>query len=287
MKRFWSEVSVEAVLRDGPSTSSVPPQDERTLQRTAHPEERLRSRPSAASQSLRINCAFGAAASRRRVSKDGWRVALDGRSIRTQGGAPQVVPTPALAEALAEEWRGQGEEIDPTAFTFRDLADYAIDQVAPDREASIARLLPFAETDTLCYRADPDEPLFRRQQDLWEPLVAACEARHGLWLERVSGVVHHPQPRETIARFEALLDERDAFQLAALETLTSLAASLVAGLAAVEQGADPNALFAAANAEEDWQAELWGWDAQAEQGRAVRLAAFRKAAEFAQVAREE
>src|SRR5690606_31332536 len=35
----------------------------------------------------------------------GWRVSLDGRPIRTQGGQPQTVPKRTLAEALAEEWR--------------------------------------------------------------------------------------------------------------------------------------------------------------------------------------
>ena len=35
-------------------------------------------------------------------AEGGWRVTLDGRPIRTQaGGAPQVVPARALAEALA------------------------------------------------------------------------------------------------------------------------------------------------------------------------------------------
>lgn len=219
---------------------------------------------------------------------DGYRVLLDGRPIKTQArGVPQVVPTRALAEALAGEWDAQGEEVDAKAFFFRDLADYAIDRVAPDRDAAVARLLPFAETDTLCYRADPDEPLFRRQQEAWEPLVAACEARHGVRLERVSGIVARPQPAETLERLREVLAALDPFTLAALETMTALAASLVTGLAALEPDADPEALFAAANAEEDWQAELWGWDAQAEQVRAARLEAFGKAAEFARLAREE
>lgn len=218
-------------------------------------------------------------------AEGGWCVALDGRPLRTQGGAPQVVPTRALTEALAAEWEAQGEEVEPRAFVFRDLADYAIDRVAPDRPAAAARLLPYAETDTLCYRADPDEPLYRRQQEVWEPLVAACEARHGLRLERVSGIVHRPQPRETIARLEQTLGAFDPFTLAALETLTSLTASLVAGLAALEQDADAQALFAAANCEEDWQAELWGWDAKARERRDTRLEAFCRAAEFARLAR--
>ena len=215
----------------------------------------------------------------------GFRVTLDDRPIRTQGGAAQVVPTRALAEAMAEEWRTQGEEIDPKGFALRDLADYAIDHVVPDPAVSAARLLPYAETDTLCYRADPDEPLYRRQQELWEPLVKAFEARHGIGLERVSGIVHRPQPAEALARLRTVLEALDPFTLAALETLTRLATSLSIGLLALEPEADPDALFAASNCEQDWQAELWGWDAQAEERRAVRLVAFGKAAEFARLAR--
>ena len=125
----------------------------------------------------------------------GWRVLLDGRAIKSQGGgAPQVVPTRALAELLAAEWAAQGEEVDPSAFPFRDMADYAIDMVAGNRAETIAKLLRYAETDTLCYRADPDEPLWKRQQEVWEPLVAAFEAREGVHLERASGVLPKPQP---------------------------------------------------------------------------------------------
>lgn len=214
-----------------------------------------------------------------------WRVTLDGRPIRTQGGNPQIVPSQALAEALAAEWRAQGEEIDPKAFALRDLADYAIDHVRADRTAAIADLLRYAETDTLCYRADPDEPLYRRQHELWEPLVTGFEARHGVRLERISGIMHRPQPEATLATFGEILNALNDLTLAALATLTPLAASLMIALEALEPGADPAALFAAANAEQDWQAELWGWDLEAERARATRLAAFERAVEFARLAR--
>ena len=215
----------------------------------------------------------------------GWRVALDGKPIRTQAGTAQVVPTRALAEALAAEWRAQGVEVDPRAFVLRDLADYAIDHVRADRAATIAKLVAYAETDTLCYRADPDEPLYRRQQELWEPLVGAFEARHGVRLERVSGIVHRQQPHETLAWLRALLETFDDFTLAALATLTPLAASLTIALETLEPGAEPASLFAAANCEEDWQAEQWGWDRLAEDARRRRLQTFEAAAEFARLAR--
>ena len=214
-----------------------------------------------------------------------FRVTLDGRGVKTQGGQPQLVPTAALAEALAGEWSAQGEEIDPAAFVLRDLADLALDVIGPDRAGAIATLLRYAETDTLCYRADPDEPLHARQQELWEPLLTAAEARYDIHFERISGVLHRPQPAETLKRLETVLAAKDDFALAALTTLTTLAASLTVGLAALEPRADVPALWQAAELEAEWQAQLWGRDSEAETRQAKRFAAFSAAARFAELAR--
>ncbi|HTN15202.1 MAG TPA: ATP12 family protein [Sphingomonadaceae bacterium] len=215
----------------------------------------------------------------------GWRVTLDGRGIRTQRGAAQIVPSRALAEALAAEWAGQGEEIDTAAFRYRDLADYAIDVAAVDRAREVDSILRYGETDTLCYRAECDEPLFSRQEALWEPVLKRLEQVHKLRFERVSGVIHRSQPPETLAALKGLIETLDPFALAALRTLSSLAASLCVGLAALEEGADAEALWAVANAEEDWQAEQWGWEWTAEEKRARRLADFTTALDFARLAR--
>lgn len=215
----------------------------------------------------------------------GWRVTLDGRGIRTQRGAAQIVPSRALAEALAAEWASQGEEIDPAAFRYRDLADYAIDVTASDPANEIGSILRFGETDTLCYRAECDEPLFARQEALWEPVLKRLERVHKLRFERVSGIMHRAQPPETLAALRSLLETLDPFALAALKTLSSLAASLSVGLAALEEGADAESLWAIANAEEDWQAEQWGWEWTAEEKRARRLAEFTAALDFARLAR--
>jgi len=215
----------------------------------------------------------------------GFRVLLDGRPVKTQAGRPQIIPSRPLADAMAKEWDAQGEEIDPAAFLFRDLADYAIDMVASDPASVIAGLIPYAETDTLCYRADPEEPLYKRQQERWEPFLARFEAKHGLRFERVSGIVHRPQPAATLAALGALLEAQDDFTLAALNTLTTLAASLIIGLAALEGDADAENLWAIANLEEDWQAELWGQDWMAQERRARRLVVFGAAMRFAVLAR--
>lgn len=218
-------------------------------------------------------------------SEPGHYVALDGRPIKTQGGQPQVVASTALAQALAAEWAAQGETIDPAHFAFRDMTDYALDVVPGTREEIVAKLLRYAETDTLCYRANPDEPLWHRQREVWDPLVEALEQRDGVRFERVSGIVAKSHPPETLERLGARLESLDDFTLAALEQLASLAASLCIGLAALEDGADGEALWAAANLEEDWQIEQWGEDEEASARRAHRLGEFLKAMEFVRLAR--
>ena len=215
----------------------------------------------------------------------GWRVLLDGKPIRTPAKAAQIVPNEALAQVMALEWSAQGEEIDPAAFIFRDMADYAIDVVARDPAAAAADLLRYAETDTLCYRAEAGEALHDRQSEVWEPLLRAAEARWDVHFERVDGILHRPQPEATLTRMAAVLVPLDAFTLGALTTLTTLTASLVIGLAALEPGANGETLWAAANLEEDWQAELWGKDAEALALRARRLAEFSAAMRFAGLVR--
>lgn len=216
----------------------------------------------------------------------GWQVLLDGRGVKTVGGAPQVVPSVALAEALAAEWRKQGEKIDPHSLPLRNMADYAIDMVAPAPVAHAESLLGYAETDTLCYRADPDEPLHARQMAVWEPMLCAFEAAHGITLVRVSGVLHRPQPASALAVLRDRLLSLDPFVLAGVEAMTKLAASLVTALAALDAREDEAlALWQAACLEEEWQADLWGRDWEAEERRARREADFLRACGFAKAAR--
>lgn len=214
----------------------------------------------------------------------GFAVRLDNRMIKTAAGGPQIVPNLALAKALAAEWEAQGEALNRTLFRFRDLADYALDIVRAERVTAVSKLLAFAETDTLCYRADPDEALYRRQQDVWEPLLTCFEAREGVGLERVSGIMHRSQPVKTLEKLRARLNALDDFILAGLHTASSLAASLSIGLSALEKEANADSLWAAANLEELWQAELWGQDGEAEARLAQRRAEFGNAVEFMRLA---
>ena len=215
----------------------------------------------------------------------GWQVTLDGRPVKTRGGTAQIVPTPALGELLRAEWAEAPEEVQPAHFPLRDLADRVLDTLAADPEPVVARLLGFADGDTLCYRAEPDEPVARRQAQVWDPIVAGIESDLGIALGRTHGILHRPQSPESLAAIRARLESENAFVLGGLDVAASLAASLCIAFTGLREDADPQALWAAANLEEDFQAEQWGIDAEAKARRDEQEREFVRALDFARAAR--
>ncbi len=214
-------------------------------------------------------------------------ILLDGRPVRTPARALLTLPTPALAEAVAGEWRAQGERIDPKAMPFTGLANAAIDRVAPDPAAFAAPLAAYAETDLLCYRAEEPPALVAAEATAWDPLLDGARRRYDVHFEVASGIVHRPQPRATVARLAEALAARDAFALAAMNPLVTIGGSLVAALAVAERAIDADAAFAATHRDELWQAEQWGEDWMAADMRAARQRDFVAAADFLALLREE
>lgn len=209
------------------------------------------------------------------VSVDSDRVIrLDDKPVRTPGRVPLALPTDALADAIADEWRGVDEKVDPRAMPLTGLANAAIDRIAPDPAAFAAGLAKYGESDLLCYRAESPDQLIARQEAAWDPLLAWARARYDAHFETVAGVMHRAQPPATIARLAEATAARDAFALAGLSPIVTITASLIAALALAEGAADADTVWIAAQVDEDWQAELWGEDALAAETRALRQREF-------------
>lgn len=207
-------------------------------------------------------------------------IELDGRPVRTPARAALTLPTPQLAEAVAEEWRSVGEELDPRAMPLTGLANAALDQIAPNPVPFAADLARYGESDLLCYRAELPEPLVERQAMHWDPLLDWARTRYDVHFETTAGIMHRPQPPATIARLQEVVAALDPFQLAALSPLVTISGSLVAGLALLEGAADRETVWRAAQLDEDWQAEQWGEDELATRARNVRRADFDAAVRF-------
>lgn len=215
------------------------------------------------------------------VAADGGHdVHLDGKPVRTPGRAPLTLPNPALAEAVAEEWRSVGETIDPRAMPLTGLANAAIDRIAPDPAAFAAGLARYGESDLLCYRADHPLELQLRQAASWDPLLGWARERYGAALIATTGIVHVAQPAEAVAALAEAVAARSPFELAGLSPIVTVTGSLVAALALIERAADPEDIWSAANLDEDWQVEHWGEDDLARKARDARRTDYTAAVTF-------
>jgi chaperone required for assembly of F1-ATPase len=207
-------------------------------------------------------------------------ILLDTRAVRTPRKALLTLPTHALVQAIAEEWRAQEIEIKPETMRLNGLANAAIDLIAPDPQAYAAGLAVYAESDLLCYRADDPPELVARQLTAWEPLLTWAQARYDVAFTRISGIMHKPQPAETITRLGTAIGARGAFELAALSHIVTISGSLIIALAVLERQIEADAAFDVAHLDELYQAEQWGEDWMAADARALRRTDFVSACHF-------
>ncbi|RIX29124.1 ATP12 family chaperone protein [Sphingomonas edaphi] len=214
------------------------------------------------------------------ASGDGFAIELDGRRVKTPARADLLVPTTVLAEAMAAEWNECGEIVDPRAMPLTGLANAAIDRVSVDKDGFAAGIARYGESDLTCYRAEGPDLLVARQSEAWDALLGWARRRYDVDFACVSGVMHVPQPEETVRKLVHAVAALDAFRLAALSQLVTIGGSLVAGLAVVDEMMPAEGAWEAVSLDDRWQMEHWGADAEAQAALDARRRDFMAAARF-------
>jgi chaperone required for assembly of F1-ATPase len=215
-----------------------------------------------------------------RAEPEGWSVLLDDRPLRTPAKAPLVLPTEALARAVAGEWQAQDDEIEPLSMPHTRSANTAIDRVAPQHDEVVEIVAAYGETDLICHRAEGPDTLSLRQAEAWDPLLDW--ARSGLQapLTVTTGIVPVAQPAGSLAALGDRVAAEDAFGLAALHDLVALSGSLVIGLAAIDGVLPVEELWRRSRIDETWQESQWGVDEEAAAAATRRREDFLHAARF-------
>ena len=210
----------------------------------------------------------------------GFTVHLDARPVRTPAKTPLVVPTLALAQAIAAEWDAQQGPVRPATMPFTRMANSALDKVAPQQAAVVAEVARFGATDLLCYRASGPIDLVALQAADWDPLLDwAAEALQAP-LNVTTGIVPVDQPGPSLARLTDAVAVHSPFGLVALHDLTSISGSLVLGLAVASGRLTPARAFDLSRIDEDWQARQWGQDEEAAEAAALKAQAMDEAGRF-------
>ena len=210
----------------------------------------------------------------------GFTVRLDARPVKTPGKEPLVVPTLAMAQAIAAEWEAQQGLVRPETMPVTRTANSALEKVAPQFAEVVGLLAAYGASDLLCYRATGPAELIARQSAAWDPLLHWAATTLGAPLLVASGIIPVAQPGASTRRLFALTQALSPFQIAAFHDLVALTGSLVLALAVTRGRLTPDQAWTLSRIDEDYQAELWGSDDEAMALAATKARDLRQAAAF-------
>lgn len=183
----------------------------------------------------------------------------------TPFGNLMLLPSESLAYGLAGEWGAQEDRIKPALMPLMTLCTTAIDIIPRTKERTMADILKFLSSDTVCCFADPDkEPgLYRMQEEIFLPIIEwfnkTFEVKLTTNYKEAQGgnmlVLQSDEVRDKIRRKVGLLND---WELSGLDKgsgeakSTCIAAMLCSGAISAKEAQE------AAKTEERYQIGRWG-----------------------------
>jgi len=215
--------------------------------------------------------------------RDGlYAVLLDGRGVKTPARQALAVPSEALAELAADEFRLQKEVINPALMPITRLCNTVIDAIAADIQPVIEDILRYAACDMVFYRAKYPEALAKLQAENWDKMLDWALEAMGAEFAAAEGIMFAAQKPEALAAASAYLRRwrrpraedgryRAAdlpYAVAALHMMVSLTGSALLALMCEAGALSVAETWKLAHLEEDWTIAHWGEDAEAMAKRA-------------------
>lgn len=194
------------------------------------------------------------------ATPEGFAVERNGQIIKTPAGEALILPRKALAEAIAEEWRAQGDKVKPDTMPMMQFAATTLDMTRKNRKAVVDQVAGYASGDLLCFFAEGPEELIQRQQKAWQPALDWCAKRFDALLQTGQGIMPIEQSPDALRALHRAVEAFDGFRLTGLKQATEVSGSLVLGLGLAEKHLTAEQVFQAAELDTDFQAEKWGDD---------------------------
>ena len=189
--------------------------------------------------------------------RKGRSILLDGKPVKTPARNLLETPHLDLANAILQEWNGQGNKIIPSEMPLTQLLSTRIDRVGSELGAMTEALMKYLDTDLICYRTALPPEMAAAQQAAWDPWLGWFEQEFGSALETTTNLKALKQP---VGAHKALLEyveglDDDHFTV--LQVVTPLCGSVVLGAAFVRGSLNPQQAFACARVEESYKAGLY------------------------------
>ncbi|KAG9300432.1 hypothetical protein G9A89_010057 [Geosiphon pyriformis] len=197
-------------------------------------------------------------------SKGIYLILLDKRVLKTPGGVPlSIQPTKkTVAYLVAGEWESQKTVIKPHLLPLTSLVARAIDTFtdlhSKQREKAILRLLPYFDTDTICYQQPFPESLVELQTLYWNPVLLWAQQFYEVEIKTTHKIIGVRQPQVTKDKLWKVVDKFDPLKLAAFERAVMTSKSYLIGLGLVEKQFTAEQATQAAQVEMVSQTMQWG-----------------------------
>lgn len=221
--------------------------------------------------------------------EEGFALTLDGKLLRTPQQKLLHCASQQFMQQIADEWNAQKDVIDTDAMPLTRLLNIALDRVPPDRDALLADIANYGETDLLFYRAPMGgdalikdvaaAELGALQRQHFTPVLDWASAQHKMQFTLTEGVMPVTQPEASQQTLNRLFAAASDHELAALAMMVPLLGSALLALAVWKEQITIDNALVAARLDETVQAKHWGedpetstkWNAKA---RDIRAAAF-------------
>jgi chaperone required for assembly of F1-ATPase len=180
----------------------------------------------------------------------------NGKPLRTKKGKILRAPNEEIAAEIVSEWKSQKVKVAIETMPFTHILNTKIDRVASGRNAVIAGLLKYIDTDLICYYAPGPQELVMLQRQRWDPFRLWFSQHFACELKTTDSLQAQLQPEKAKqAVFEKMGKMNDDI-LTLLLWVASLGGSLVMALAFVQQAFGTEQILHSRFVDEDYRTSL-------------------------------
>lgn len=191
-----------------------------------------------------------------------FHIHLDERTLKTPGKKTFIVPSRALAKAVAAEWEAQTDKITPADMPLTRLLNVAIEQTPDNRPDLLLEARRYAGTDLLCYRAPEPRLLAERQSKQWDPLIKWAASK-GISLKTTNSLLAIKQSETALSAVESYAVSLADIQLTLFVHFIAVYGSVILAMAVMERELKAGKAFDISRLDSLYQIELWGEDEEA------------------------
>lgn len=189
-----------------------------------------------------------------------YRILLDHRVLKTQGGQVLQLDSYPLALAIAEEWSSQDESLQLGQMRLTGLAFTAQDNPLEQTADTISqKILDYVDGDTVLFFNTESSKLHRYQEEKWAPLIKNLNSDLSINVRPSESILDCDVASESDkSKIDRWVRQHSFAALVGLQYATESVKSFIIAYNALRHHIDPETAVDAATLEQRTQAETWG-----------------------------